>query len=283
MKIFNKIKSILFDDEDSEIPVIEAETKVEKTDLERIPSFKPTEETEFLDELPKMKEDFPTAEIVIEERDVFQTPNTFNFPLDVDDQDFAPKSGRRNQNILDLEKESRKEYDRYSIKKEEPKPEVEAKVFKASPIISPIYGVMDKNYKKEDIQVKPRVEISKTKQKNIDLDVVRKKAYGTLEDDIETTLDRPLTDFYKKEESISEEVHPAKTIDELLIDSMDEDEVIVKPKKREFEEGSLNETFKLDEIIGEMKKSSKEIEKADDEDLFNLIDSMYSDKEDLDN
>lgn len=284
MKIIDKIKKILFEDEETELPVIDKETKDEEK-LENIIDFKPIAEKDFVNELPKVKEDGSTKEIIVEERDVFHSENTFNFPFELDNQEFEQLPSRRNQNVLELEKENRRDLDRYSLNKPEPKnTEGEAKPFKASPIISPVYGVMDKNYKKEDIQEKPKVEISKSKQKSIDLEVVRKKAYGTLEDEIEITLDKPLKDFYKHVEE--EEIKPAKTIDELLLDSMDEEEQEIKEEiiqKRTFEENSLNETFKLDEIIGEMKKSSNDLEKADDEDLFNLIDSMYSDKEDLDN
>jgi hypothetical protein len=31
-------------------------------------------------------------------------------------------------------------------------------VFRASPIISPVYGILDKNYHKEDIRNKPKAE-----------------------------------------------------------------------------------------------------------------------------
>lgn len=137
---------------------------------------------------------------------------------------------------------------------------------------------MDKNYKKEDIVVKQKIEISKTQQSNMDLDKVRKKAYGTLEDEIEITLDQSYDTFYKKEKdkSIDEILadEPIKSIDDLLLESNED-----KPKSKDTsEEKALNETFKLDEVISEMKKNAKNLEDTDD-DLFSLIDSMYDDKE----
>ena len=57
--------------------------------------------------------------------------------------------------------------------------------FKPSPIISPIYGILDKNYKKEDVVTKKEVRlVSSYARENISVEDVRKKAYGTLSDDI---------------------------------------------------------------------------------------------------
>lgn len=53
--------------------------------------------------------------------------------------------------------------------------------FKPSPIISPIYGVLDKNYKKEDVVQKKEVRISSARE-NVNVDDVRAKAYGVKEE-----------------------------------------------------------------------------------------------------
>lgn len=74
---------------------------------------------------------------------------------------------------------------KYEPKKEMPKKE-EKKVFKPSPIISPVYGVLDKNYKKEEISSKVRENPYKSDV--ITVDDVRNKAFGTLEDELENTL-----------------------------------------------------------------------------------------------
>ncbi len=273
MSIFNKIKDILFNDEEIDEEIVEEKEEVKKEVKVEEPEevLEPLKEEKRLDfgsdfedtdDLPIVKEKVPE----VEERDVFKANNTFNFPVDVDEDDFVPiEMPRKNRNALDFETK-RVDIEKYVIKKTETV-EVREVPFKASPIISPIYGVMDKNYKKEDIVVKKKVEVTKTQQKNIDLDLARKKAFGTLEDEIEITLDRPYEEFYKEEVTEtpleSEEEKPIKSIDDLLIDSMAEER-----------EESLQETFKLDEVIKEMKKSSKELESSND-DLFDLIDSMY--------
>ena len=65
----------------------------------------------------------------------------------------------------------------------------EKKIFKPSPIISPVYGVLDQNYTKDDIVPKKDVSISyHRKLDKLTVDDVRQKAYGTLEDELEDTL-----------------------------------------------------------------------------------------------
>jgi len=198
---------------------------------------------------------------------------SINFPVEVDEEEFVPINlPRRNQNVMSVEKETKRvDVEKYTIRKTETV-EIKERPFKASPVISPVYGVMDKNYKKEDIVIKQKIEISKTQQNNIELDRVRKKAYGTLEDEIEITLDQPYNEFYKNKKNEMPE-KPAKSIDDLLLESAEEEPKTIQ----EIEEKALNETFKLDEVIKEMKKSAKDLDGT--EDLFELIDSMYDDKE----
>ena len=58
----------------------------------------------------------------------------------------------------------------------------ETKGFKPSPIISPIYGVLDKNYRKEEVVTKKEVKVKTSNYQKIDLDSVRNKAFGEAED-----------------------------------------------------------------------------------------------------
>ena len=84
------------------------------------------------------------------------------------------------------------------IKKEE------KKIFKPTPIISPVYGVLDKNYHKEDITSKRQVSLSDTA--SLSIDDVRKKAYGTLEDDLENTMFGSNSILFNKETEKEENV-----------------------------------------------------------------------------
>ena len=134
-----------------------------------------------------------------------------------------------------------------SYLKEQPKIiKEEKRVFKPTPIISPVYGVLDKNYNKEDIKPK-KEKTSYYTNTSITIDEVRKKAYGTLEDELENTLNSLV---------IKEEKEEADLFDELI----DKDENIDI-----IDEGIENNIVK-DELD---KKPITESE------LFDLIDSMY--------
>lgn len=106
-------------------------------------------------------------------------------PVFFDDNDFAnlepPKKVRE-------EKVVKKSVTSNRNRKNEPE-KVEKKVFKPTPIISPVYGILDKNYHKEDIKLKNNYSSNAYyNHKDVSIDDVRKKAYGTLEDDLEVTL-----------------------------------------------------------------------------------------------
>lgn len=77
-----------------------------------------------------------------------------------------------------------KEIPKFEYKKSEAKPI--NKKFKPSPIISPVYGVLDKNYKKEEVS--STIRENPYKSDKITVDDVRNKAFGTLEDELENTL-----------------------------------------------------------------------------------------------
>lgn len=163
-----------------------------------------TEEVEEVEEKPVIRKENRNIETVIPKREtpsfreesissiprVEEPKEKVIFPVYFDDKDFD-----------DLEKPKQKE-----IKKEEPKKEksepykgakVNAtpepkKVFKPSPIISPVYGILDKNYTKDDIVTKTEMarhnNHSTYKKEHMTIDDIRNKAYGTLEDEIDDTL-----------------------------------------------------------------------------------------------
>lgn len=155
-------------------------------------------------------------------------------PIFFDDKDFAsleePKVIKKQSSTL--EKVRKKE----EIKNDK-------KVFKPTPIISPIYGVLDKNYHKEDLKTKNNsLNNAYYNHKDVSIDDIRKKAYGTLEDDLEVTL------FGVQDEDLESNCEDIDMFDEL----MDNDD-------------KLGNTDKIDSS-----------------DLFNLIDSMYEKEDDND-
>lgn len=108
-----------------------------------------------------------------------------------DDEDFLdlpkkeePKEVKRSSFTRDIYSEINKENPKFDKKFETKK--TENKKFKPSPIISPVYGILDKNYKKDEIPAK--VTVNPYKSDKITVDDVRNKAFGTLEDELENTL-----------------------------------------------------------------------------------------------
>lgn len=176
--------------------------------------------------------------------------------------------------------------------------------FKPSPIISPIYGILDKNYKKEEIVPKKEVRLTSYNKEHMSVDDVRRKAYGSLDDDIVADIEGHTTRVEMHEERLPDE-------DNLLVDLSGDDE---KPSVSEITMGDAEEYFRdlgleynidykdsskekatgrrVTEDYDEKEKVSttKELEKEKvststessvptDDNLFDLIDSMYEDEE----
>lgn len=191
----------------------------------------------------------------------------------------------------------------------------EKKNFKPSPIISPIYGILDKNYRKEDVVAKKEVRSTnvtpKVVKENLSLDEVRKKAYGsnkdlTVEDLLENEMGVDSFDDDKASVNISD--------DNLLVDLTSD---VDKPAVKEVTMGDALEYFedlgleynvdyvdaskdmatgrrskdnyddipqitqeiKLDEVIDADKEVNRDVNVEADDNLFDLIDSMYKENE----
>lgn len=186
-------------------------------------------------------------------------------PVFFDDKDFASLERKEEKKPKNLE-------DKYRGKEEE------KKVFRPTPIISPVYGVLDKNYHKEDIKPKKDSRVVSNYDKTaVTIDDVRKKAFGTLEDELETVI--PSDDYAITEENnVSLEINNSQ--DDILDDLMDND---YQPKFGSYEEDNaetLNDEVEEKDMFEEMhEEMQKEDEDLSESDLFNLIDSMYERKE----
>jgi len=89
--------------------------------------------------------------------------------------------------------------------------------FKPTPIISPIYGILDKNYKKEEVIDKKDRPSSYVSRKNVDLDFVRNKAFGGLEEDLKNL------DFNSRKDDISDSEETTEQENGLLYDMTETD------------------------------------------------------------
>ena len=290
MGVFSKLKGIFYDE------VEEEEIEDEKEELDKVSKFVKREKKEE-PEMPKIeevkykeepveeekeepKEEVKKEENTFNERDLFRSERTFNFVDFSDDEEEEIVPSRRNV----LSEANR------APKLETPVREVtENKAFKPTPVISPIWGVLDKDYKKEEIVEKESTE-DKINAAVTSYDTVRRKAYGTLEDELEDTLN-----------SMSK-VTPNKIKEE--VEKVDKDMDLLEQKTQKIEDlinkiedasNELDKTMSLS--IGELEdkaaENNYEEEVAKEEnvsdktltdstlehDLFNLIDSMYDDKE----
>ena len=174
--------------------------------------------------------------------------------------------------------------------------------FKPTPVISPIYGILDKNYRKEEVIDKKDKPSSYVSRRNADLDFVRNKAFGRLEDDmIETTIN----DIEETETDLYDDIE-ANASENLLVDMTETDtlpsvdKVTIADAEEYFEDLGLEYNIdykdsryekatgrRSSKTVVEEKEETQEIEPEVEEDdgtdlednLFDLIDSMYEEKE----
>lgn len=249
MGLMDKFKNLFT--EEVEVEVEEQPVKATKTQVE-IASPTPKRSEKHHDIAPLEEPD------IVE--DAKPKEEEYKFPF-FDDNDFET-----------IEHKEEKEKKKSSYRKEvynPPKPE--KKVFKPTPIISPVYGILDKNYQKEDIVPKNGANNYSNPKEDM-IDAFRNKAYGTLEDDIETTLfgnNRVLfDDTEEKVEKLNDEVE-TKKIDE------EYSHVLISDPPRH---GIVEEEDLTDLLEEEMSKDEVKEEKPkpiSDEELFNMIDSFY--------
>lgn len=300
MGLFGKIKNIFYDEEIVDVP--EEPKSVEKPKIEEVKVEKKVEpikrETPVINTTPTYSE-----------REIFtrETTNTFKFPM-LDEEEVKPVRTRVNA-LESARMEKKKEEtekartDKYKdlFKENTATTSKPDRIFKPSPVISPVYGVLDKNYTREEIIERQENITRTTNPKDMNYDAVRRKAYGTLEDELENTLSKlSEPEIHEKvEKPVTKEEE--KSIEDLLNEiegnrnmSIGDIEEKIKDKMEEEEQESISDdeflkefmsrtSKKEEETIKEEKATTKEedvdADKTLEHDLFNLIDSMYEDKE----
>ena len=279
MGLFDKIKSVFYDEEIIEVP----EEKVKREEVK--PKIEKVERPLVEEEKPKPKLETP----VYTEREIFKTESSasFKFPM-IDEEEEKPKQRSRVNVLEERTKESSKRENKYAeLFKEKSAPEKKPeRIFKPSPVISPVYGVLDKNYTKEEIMERSQEVIPRTTSpKDMNYDAVRRKAYGTLEDELESTLTELSEPKHTEKPA---EKTDNKSIEDLLSEiegnknmSIGEIEEKIKDKMEEEESEPISlekvsDTYSEDEGVNE---DAGAYDKTLEHDLFNLIDSMYEEKE----
>ena len=287
----SKLKNILFEEIEEE----EVEKPKKEETIEPKVSKKEESVDRFDEPVKKVKEKNNDDIDKLSDRELFKTDSTFNFPA-FDEEEFnktMPRSSR-STNVLDYEKR-KAETRKHDIRRPE-RVEVDRdkKKFKPSPIISPVYGILDKDYTPDDILPRQKNE-DKKNNTGLDVDSVRKKAFGTLEEDIKETVIEPEVTYYeepeeikaeKEEQALKQELEEkVKTIDELLEDSATEEIVVPENNDDNIEEieeelDKLEDDDSLAILDGIDDVEPNPEENTLENDLFDLIDSMYEKKED---
>lgn len=296
MGLLNKIKGILFEEVEEDEVVSTPKSEEKKPIAEKIePQRKVEEPVE--KSVPKVTA--PVKETKTEnlnERDLFKSDNISPF-FDFDEEEFSNMSRvqkPKTTNVMEYERKKRveKRYDMGNFSKIERTEVVEKKKFKPSPIISPVYGILNEDYKPEDIKSKTDNVVNT----GLDFNSVRKKAFG------EETLGEPEATYYeesvtvKVKENEEEKQQKVKTIDELLEDTSDvtidvDEKNSVEDKNNKEATNEVADYERIDKYLEEVtakcdvnKTEMKKVEDDDtlENDLFDLIDSMYDNREEGD-
>ena len=172
--------------------------------------------------------------------------------------------------------------------------------FTPSPVISPVYGILDKNYKKEEIvdrvgglkrekKVKPKEEkveevvvktvkveeqppviekeeIVKEEPIKVDLDSVRQKAYGSIDNLLEEALEEVNKNASKEEVKEEPKVEETPVIEEER--PLDIPEALAEEPILDKEEEPKESDKMIEELLDE---DIKEEAPAEDEDVSDLI------------
>lgn len=365
MGLIDKFKDLFTDEEVVEDEEEKVEIKeIKKEEEPKLPTFmrEKIEKEEKSPQVMKIEDDLEIKkdiklEPTIDVEDNKEEANKFKFPIDINENDFLdtpPKSRQElhnhtvstvNTKEIIREKEKNNNYRNdlqtpkelkvsklYKDKKEEI--DKNDKKFRATPIISPIYGVLDKNYNPEEVENRKGHNLEDTRpSKNIDFDSVRKKAYGNITKELKENLmcenceylkeakechqknDYDDLDMYDQLEEYHdpEEEYKDVTLDEAaenyfdygveyekpvleqnkpleetkdtdndeikIVNHIDDDDDEQKKKEIPPVRSSINLLSTLKKNAGDIedvKKPEKDLELTDD--LFNLIDSMYDER-----
>lgn len=249
MGFLDKLKDIFYEEEEMD-GTHKKELKEEKIEKEEI--------KEEVKEEPKKDPAF-----VISERDLFKTDPKFKFPINFEEEDLSEETNVR---VNALEEEESK----YRVV--ETKTVIEEKrVFRPSPVISPVYGILDKNYKKGDIVEKGSASGFDVNAK-LDVDSVMKRAYGEVE--VQKTITREEKFYSNMEKDLYKEEKPIEKESEINLF-----ETLKEEPKKEIKEEYEEESYDLNEIDDKIKSIDALLKETSDDDFYALVDNMYRDEE----
>ena len=307
MKFLEKVKNMFTEEVEEEITPVKTEIqKVEipvSAPIKKEDSSTSNAETVTKTEIVKPEEK-PKAPVFFDDKDFDKLPTASN--VEKKEEKVEPVKTPAQKSSAEAYGGKKPAYTASTFKEEK-------KMFKPTPIISPVYGVLDKNYRKDDIAPKKRVAQSNG-PKELTVDDIRNKAFGTLEDELETTLfgnmppitedldvetdmELDLFDELEVNEEVPSEIENNIIPSRLernkeleLIEEVDGLEEMVINERPGQEETVQEETFientnqnmiedEMDKICSEPSEELENDTNLTESDLFNLIDSMYEKKE----
>lgn len=297
MGLLNKIKNALFEEEE-----IDDQSNEEEVIAKQIETVK--EETPVINNYEEVEEE--VEETVYQEEPVYQKQES---PIIFDVEDFIEEEPYQEPVKEEVSKEEPVLYGGYEIKDYEKMNEKDR--FKPSPIISPVYGILDKasaskiddtNYDRKSID---RLFVDE-KKKTLDFDTVRQKAFGYKETPkaSETQKNEDIIDLFTDEE-------PSLLYEMQQDDRPGIEKISIGDAEEYFEDLGLEYNVDytdlakekmtrtkrnkdLTDVINEEIKETKQIEKelfsykpikeevyeteAEEKNLYDLIDMMYEGK-----
>lgn len=277
MKLFDKVKNMFTEEVEEEVQV------------EQVKPAKKRKKASEIDALEQIKEEKKKEE---EKKPIFFTDEDFD-DLDL----FRKHDEQKKEKKRELSEE---EKPRFIEEKDEQPPTLphrntapyeevkQVNKFKPTPIISPVYGILDKNYHKEDIVSKTESEYQAVD--GLSVDSIRNKAYGTLEDELENTLFGNNSILFNDEDNKKDEVFDEvekETDNDILDELSGVDDKHDKSEELEKIDHDLEDLENITMDIGKELDSllSKKNDESDEneDDLFDLIDNMYEGDDEDDN
>ena len=301
MGFLNKLKELFTDVEEIDEVDSEEEVEEEKNELPKV-----MREAVLEEEKKHEREEIEIKQIPPVKREEVNLNQTreqrFDFSRTIE-KEFNATQNKSTLNVIKEVEKPKKVADLYQDNAKEKN----KNHFRASPVISPVYGVLDKNYTKEEVMEKDDASSNlKRPSKKVDFETVRKKAFGNLTDEIKDNLLCENCELLKearrnatlKEDDLlydiskeAEEADNKKITMEKAIENYEDFGVayeIPKEEKIEKENNDIkivnhnDEEAKAEQIeIKEVPKvENTDASSANKDDLFDLIDSMYEYKED---
>ncbi len=350
MGLLDKLKNIFFEEEEIEVEEKPKKVKKEKPLVKKVEvpkkEVKPLKREEKEETESFQEEALEDIEESVKEDDLLKrnSDNDFKFPVILDEEEVIDlpqdkeeviekrvyKDVKRENNIYGVDDVNRVSVNYESDYHSDPysnsytrdlhsvsyslTDRKEVKAFKPSPVISPVYGVLDKNYKSDEIKEKNKAERKETpvfsfSSTKLDLDEVRAKAYGLpteVSDEVANEIENDIAeDIHLDSEVENDTIDMTNTEMKPVVDSVtvgDAEEYFedlgleynvdykdskkkTRAKRKSSKEKELDEDSSKEVITDKVKKSrvkdkdEDDIDVAIEDNLFDLIDSMYDEGE----